>query len=156
MVVKDDPTNLMLNPNIFVEGFTDYFDDVGTYLGEPKQLDLFNLGQDNQCLYSRRSLMTFVMVEILQQALSYINSSKFRDMHGQIDCRRYLRNIIVTCPTAMPLQEQRMHHTSARILRVCIQTSTITGQDGMIRQTDVHIGAYQILQQPLNILTMML
>lgn len=114
MVIKDDPTNLILNPNIFVEGFTDYFDDDGTYLGKLKQLDLFNLGQDNQCHYSRRSLMTFVMVEILQQALSYINSSKFRDMHGQIDCRRYLRNIIVTCPTAMPLQEQYVLRKAAK------------------------------------------
>ena len=114
MVVKDDPTNLMLNPNIFVEGFTDYFDDDGTYLGEPKQLDLFNLGEDNQCHYSRRSLMTFVMIEIMQQAMSYINSSKFRDMHGQIDCRRYLRNIIVTCPTAMPLQEQYVLRKAAK------------------------------------------
>ena len=114
MVVKDDPTNLLLNPNIFVEGFTDYFDDDGTYLGKPKQLDLFNLGQDNQCHYSRRSLMTFVMIEIFQQAMSYINSSKFRDMHGQIDCRRYLRNIIVTCPTAMPLQEQYVLRKAAK------------------------------------------
>lgn len=108
MVVDDDPTNLKVNPQIFIEGFTDHFDDDGTYMENPKEFDLFSLGMtDTQCHYSRRSLMTFVMVEMLQQAQSYINSSKFRDMHGQTDCRRYLRNIIVTCPTAMPLQEQQ-------------------------------------------------
>lgn len=107
MVVSDDPTNLRVNPQIFIEGFTDHFDDDGTYLEEEKEFDLFSLGQtDNQCHYSRRSLMTFVMIEMLQQAVGYINSSKFRDMHGQTDCRRYLRNIIITCPTAMPLREQ--------------------------------------------------
>lgn len=35
-------------------------------------------------------------------------------MHGEIDCRRYLRNIIVTCPTAMPIEEQRVLRTAAR------------------------------------------
>ena len=108
MVTKDDPTNLQVNPHIFIEGFTDHFDDDGTYLEQAKELDLFTLGQtEGQCRYSRRSLMSFVMIEMLQQALCYINSSKFRDMHGQIDCRRYLRNIIITCPTAMPLAEQQ-------------------------------------------------
>lgn len=115
MVIDDDPTNLKVNPQIFIEGFTDHFDDDGTYLDTPKEFDLFALGQsDTQCHYSRRSLMTFVMIEMLQQAQSYINSSKFRDMHGQIDCRRYLRNIIITCPTAMPLEEQLTLRKAAR------------------------------------------
>lgn len=106
MVVNGDPSNLTQNPNIFKDGFTDYFADDGTYLGKPKEIDLFNLGQTKQCHYSRSSLMNFVMIEVLNQAISYINSSKFRFIHGQVDCRRYLRNIIVTCPTSMPLQEQ--------------------------------------------------
>lgn len=116
MVTQDDPTNLKVNPHIFIEGFTDHFDDDGTYLSQAKELDLFSLGDtEKQNRYSRRSLMYFVMVEMLQQALGYINSSKFRDMHGQIDCRRYLRNIIITCPTAMPLKEQYALRESARV-----------------------------------------
>lgn len=107
MVVDGDPTNLRVNPHIFIEGFTDHFDDDGTFMENPKEIDIADMGNnDNQCHYSRRSLMTFVMIEMLQQALGYINSSEFRDWHGNIDCRRYLRSIIVTCPTAMPLQEQ--------------------------------------------------
>lgn len=107
MVTEDDPTNVKLNSQVFIEGFTDHFDNDGSFLDESKEFDLLSLGVDNdQCHYSRSSLMTFVMIEVLNQALCHINSSAFRDMHGMIDCRRYLRNIIVTCPTAMPLKEQ--------------------------------------------------
>lgn len=114
MVSEDDPTNVKINPQIFIDGFTDYFDDDGTYLDSPKKIDLFSLGTNNQCHYSRRSLMTFVMIEMLQHAQTYINSCEFRDMHGSIDCRRYLRNVIVTCPTAMPLEEQHVLRNAAK------------------------------------------
>ena len=125
MVIEDDPTNLQVNPQIFIDGFTDYFDNDGSYLDAPKEIDLMSLGQmDKQCHYSRQSLMTFVMVEVLQQALSYINSSKFRDMHGQFDCRRYLRNIIVTCPTAMPLKEQKALRAAAKNAAALLQKLT--------------------------------
>lgn len=107
MVTDDDSTTLKVSPQIFIEGFTDHFDNDGTYLEEPKEIDLFSLGDGaTDCHYSRQSLMTFVMIEMMQQAYCYINSSKFRDMHGDTDCARYLRNIVVTCPTAMPLLEQ--------------------------------------------------
>lgn len=115
MVEEDDPTNIQIAPQIYMEGFTDYFDNDGTFLDQPMEGDLFELGMnDQQCHYSRSSLMTFVMVEILQHALNYINSSYFREMHGKIDCSRYLRNIIVTCPTAMPLEEQRILRKAAK------------------------------------------
>lgn len=144
MVVDDDPTNLKVNPQIFIEGFTDYFDDDGTFLDKQKEIDLFSLGEmDSSCHYSRRSLMTFVIIEILQQAHCYINSSKFRDMHGQIDCSRYLRNIIVTCPTAMPLQEQEILRKAAKDatrllhkLNPALPEMTITPDPEKLRFTD--------------------
>lgn len=144
MVVDGDPTNVRVNSQIFIEGFTDHFDDDGTFLPEPKELDLFSLGQtDAQCHYSRRSLMNFVMIEMLQQALAYINSSKFRDMHGQTDCRRYLRNIIITCPTAMPLEEQRVLRQAAKSaaellhkLTPDLPEMTITPDPSLLRHTD--------------------
>lgn len=127
MVEEDDPTNIRVAPQIYMEGFTDFFDNDGTFLNEPKPVDLFALGKnDKQCHYSRQSLMTFVMVEILQQAMSYINSSQFRHMHGQIDCSRYLRNIIVTCPTAMPLEEQYALRKSAKDASAIMQKLTPT------------------------------
>ncbi len=106
LVSEDDPTNLVVSPQIFVEGFTDFFDNDGTYLGEPKQLSFDDLGKDTGCKYSRSSLMTFVMIELLQQAIIDINSPSWRDIWLNINCRRYLRNVIVTCPTAMPVKEQ--------------------------------------------------
>lgn len=144
MIIDDDPTNLKVNPQIFIEGFTDYFDDDGTFLDKPKEIDLFSLGQtDDSCHYSRRSLMTFVMIEMLQQAQCYINSSKFRDMHGQIDCSRYLRNIIITCPTAMPLQEQEVLRKAAKDatrllhkLSPALHEMTIIPDPEILRTTD--------------------
>lgn len=144
MVVDDDPTNLKVNPQIFIEGFTDHFDDDGSYLEETKELDLFSLGlEDDQCHYSRSSLITFVMIEMMQQAFCYINSSQFRYMHGQVDCSRYLRNIIVTCPTAMPLKEQFVLRQAAlnatkllRKLNPELPEMTITPNPSKLRPTD--------------------
>ena len=125
MVEEDDPTNIRIAPQIYMKGFTDYFDDDGAFLGKPKEIDLFSLGKnDKQCHYSRSSLMTFVMVEILQHALNYINSSYFRGMHGEIDCSRYLRNIIITCPTAMPLQEQLTLRKAAKDASILLRELT--------------------------------
>lgn len=56
--------------------------------------------------FSRRSLMTFVMIEILQQAFCQINSNDYRERHADVNIPRKLRRIIVTCPTAMPKEEQ--------------------------------------------------
>lgn len=115
LVVEDDPTNLKINPQIFIEGFTDYFDSDGKYLSTPKEFDIFaEPSSDDECHYSRQSLMTFVMIEILQQAQAYINSSDFRKMHGDFECRRILRNVIITCPTAMPIEEQRALRQAAK------------------------------------------
>lgn len=144
MVVDDDPTNLKVNPQIFIEGFTDHFDDDGSYLEEVKELDLFSLGQENdQCHYSRSSLITFVMIEMMQQAFCYINSSQFRYMHGQVDCARYLRNIIITCPTAMPMKEQYVLRLAAqnatkllRKLNPALPEMTITPDPSKLKPTD--------------------
>lgn len=144
MVMEDDPTSLKVNPQIFIEGFTDLFDDDGTFLEQPKEIDLFNLGTtDNSCHYSRSSLMTFVMIEMLQQALSYINSSKFREMHGHVNCSRHLRNIIMTCPTAMPIKEQEVLRRAAKDATRLLQKlhpelppMTITPDPELLRPTD--------------------
>ena len=60
--------------------------------------------------FSRRSLMTCVMIEIIQQAMCQINSYDYLNIEtgrGKVDQPRVLNNIIITCPTAMPLEEQR-------------------------------------------------
>ena len=98
LVSVDDPANVGIDDNIYVEGLSQQFDPDGSFTG----------GENHQLSnrYSRGSLITFVMIEIMQQALVQINSTRFRDKHGDINCRRFLRNVILTCPTAMPVAEQ--------------------------------------------------
>lgn len=56
--------------------------------------------------YSRASLMTFALVEILYQALAQINNHSYRKDMGNSSFRRILKNIVITCPTAMTAKEQ--------------------------------------------------
>lgn len=101
LTTVDDPSNIRLADNIYIARLSDLFDHSGNYIGPDGNDD--NLDGGN---YSRASLMTFVLIEILQQATTQINSIKFRTKHGNMDCKRLLRNIIITCPTAMPRKEQ--------------------------------------------------
>lgn len=56
--------------------------------------------------YSRKSLMTFVYLEIFAHAFRQINSIDFRQSHGNPSMRRKIRRIVVSCPTAMIKSEQ--------------------------------------------------
>ena len=56
--------------------------------------------------YSRKSLMTFVYLEIFSHAFRQINSLDFRALHGNPSYRRKIRRIVVSCPTAMIKSEQ--------------------------------------------------
>jgi hypothetical protein len=57
--------------------------------------------------YSRRSLMTFVFLEILSQANRQINSYEFRSSHGNTNSKRRIKRILISCPTAMIKEEQK-------------------------------------------------
>lgn len=58
--------------------------------------------------YSRSSLMTFMLAEVLAQALMQINSpaQRLRQSHARVP--RHLRSIILTIPPAMPQPERRI------------------------------------------------
>lgn len=56
--------------------------------------------------FSRRSLMTFVMMELSLQAITFINSYKFRKSKGLEFVPRKLKRIVLTCPTAMSQMEK--------------------------------------------------
>lgn len=95
----DDPVSVRTAGSVYISNFSHWFNELGVYDGQKHP------GQDgNQ--YSRSSLMTFAFIEIFQQAYMYINSIDYRNHCGDKDCRRRLRNIIVTAPTAMPNSEQ--------------------------------------------------
>lgn len=57
-------------------------------------------------LFSRSSLMTLALTEILLQTLCYINSYEFRQERAEEGVPRRLRRIVLTCPTAMPKTER--------------------------------------------------
>lgn len=100
----DDPSTVRLSGNIYVQGLSDMFDSTGRYYPQgtvPPADDILN-----PIKYSRSALMTFVLIEIFQHAICQMNSQQFRNIHHNIDCKRVLRNIILTCPTAMPIDEQ--------------------------------------------------
>lgn len=83
---------------IYIKGLSEQFDSGGS-LRTSENGGIYSS-------FSRRSLMTFVMIEIIQQAKCQINSFEFRDKHADIDIPRKLNKIIITCPTAIPKAEQ--------------------------------------------------
>ncbi len=99
----DDPFYIRSSQNIYIPALSDLFDTAGNYIGDTSAPGVNTDGKTN---YSRASLMTFVMIEILNHLTTQINSVNFRDKHGNKDCPRHLRSIIITCPTAMPIKEQ--------------------------------------------------
>ncbi|CAM5203969.1 hypothetical protein CDEN61S_00871 [Castellaniella denitrificans] len=60
--------------------------------------------------YSRSSLMTFMLAEVLTQALSQINSPGQRSRQGHARTPRNLRKIILTVPPGMPQAERSLFH----------------------------------------------
>ncbi len=58
--------------------------------------------------YSRSSLMTMMLCELLAQALSQINGVTHRQTMGYNNAPRRLRNLILTLPSAMPEQEREI------------------------------------------------
>ncbi|MCD8387408.1 MAG: virulence factor SrfB [Bacteroidales bacterium] len=109
-LTTEDDANSTLNHYIYIKGLSEQFDSDGS-------LRKTRNGEINSS-FSRRSLMTFVMIEIFQQANCQINSEKYREEHGEVNLPRRLRNILITCPTAMPKEEQV-------ILRQCAEDAYI-------------------------------
>ncbi len=58
--------------------------------------------------FSRSSLFTFMLSEIILQALAMINSPETRSQRRHADVPRQLRRLILTMPPAVPLAEQKI------------------------------------------------
>lgn len=116
LVTKDDPYNVLLSNDIAIPRMSDLFNADGSYnengFDFSDSFELLDLDQ-HEHHYSRSSLMTFALIEIFQQALAQVNSQNYRNQWGNVDCRRRIRNVIITCPTAMPLTEQVQLRTAA-------------------------------------------
>lgn len=115
LITTDDSYNVLLAPEVAVPGLSKLFDNDGTYnpdSAEENQTELFDF-DNSEHHYSRSALMTFAFIEIFQQAITQINSIRYRDKWGNVDIKRVIRNVIITCPTAMPLKEQVFLRKSA-------------------------------------------
>lgn len=144
LVTTDDPFNVLLSNEISIPTLSKLFDDAGSYCPDrgDNDLDLLDLN-GNEHHYSRSSLMTFAFIEIFQHAISQINSIRYREKWGNIDCRRYIRNVIITCPTAMPLKEQiflrQSAHDAYQALTLCLpilKMAEITPVASAVKITD--------------------
>ncbi len=58
--------------------------------------------------FSRSSFFTFMLLEIISQAMMMINSPGTRRKDREKDSPRRLRSIVMTIPSATPVQEQRI------------------------------------------------
>ena len=67
-----------------------------------------------ESLFTRSSLMMFLLVEVIQQALLTINSPGQRGRRDATDVPRRLRQIIFTVPAGMPIAEQRIYRRWAK------------------------------------------
>lgn len=67
-----------------------------------------------ESLFTRSSLMMFLLVEVLQQALLTINSPGQRGRRDASDVPRRLRQVIFTVPSGMPVAEQRIYRRWAK------------------------------------------
>jgi len=64
--------------------------------------------------YSRSSMYTFMLAELIWQAFVSINSPEVRALRKQSGVPRRLRRVILTLPTAMPSREQRIMRARAQ------------------------------------------
>lgn len=82
-----------------------WIDGISNQLKEDGSLSLDG-SQGSRLFYSRRSLMVFSFLEILAQANMQINGYDWRYRWGDQTSPRRIGKIIVTCPTAMSIEEQ--------------------------------------------------
>ena len=74
---------------------------ISQYIMSDGKLDVSGLNGGRTSHYSRRSLMTFAFLEMIVQGMGQINSEPYRVNVGYKTLPRKIRQIIVTCPTAL-------------------------------------------------------
>ncbi len=92
--------NMQIPQPVYLDGVTNHLQLDGSLVKNKEDI----MGSSPK--YSRSSLMTYMFLEIYANAFRQINSSNFRNEHGKIEHSRVIRNIVITCPTSMILEEQ--------------------------------------------------
>lgn len=90
---------------LYLPGISEHIESDGTVIREGNRVG------GETYYYSRRTMMSLAFLEILEQAQMYTNSIPYREDHGEEEKPRVLRQLIVTCPTAMsrPEREALVH-----------------------------------------------
>ena len=118
LLTDEEPVSVQRDA-VFVTRLSEQFNSNGTFRVKHEDLD-------QGSSFSRCSLMTCVMIEIIQQATCQINSYDYLNVHtghGNIDRPRVINNIIITCPTAMSEEEQTTLRRCASDAYIAIQRS---------------------------------
>ena len=92
------PTDLNKIKKVYLSGISEQLKIDGTLANG----EVFG----SRSLFSRKSLMKFVFLELLIHAYVQINSYKFREEHGNLTIPRTLKRITISCPTGMIQYEQ--------------------------------------------------
>ncbi len=107
-------------------------DFAASFLDGEGRLKDKNSYTDMDALYPRKSLMIFSLTEIILQAITQINSYKFRQ-RGDKNAKRVLKRLVLTCPTAMLESDKKSFRDSAKeainILREFYGVDTIIESD---------------------------
>jgi hypothetical protein len=70
-------------------------------------------GYPQRLSFSRSSMFTFMLAEIIWQAFTMINNPQLRATRPEADTPRKLMRVILTLPTAMPITEQQILRSRA-------------------------------------------
>ncbi|TDF79864.1 virulence factor SrfB [Pseudomonas sp. H9] len=89
-------------PEAIAAPFSSLINDLGQALYLPPKNDMSAFSS----LYSRSNLMTFMLAEVVTQALSQINSPAQRSRQGRARTPRMLNSITLTVPPGMPQAER--------------------------------------------------
>jgi hypothetical protein len=76
-----------------------------------EKIDL--LAYPQRLSFSRSSMFTFMLAEIIWQAFTMINNPQLRATRPEADTPRKLMRVILTLPTAMPISEQQILRSRA-------------------------------------------
>lgn len=83
--------------------------------------------------FSRSSFFTFMLAEIVLQAMAQINSPDYRRDRRFQDLPRRLRKVILTVPTAMTIREQRILRSRADATVKLIEEIQKFGRNGTMK-----------------------
>jgi len=87
--------------------FLKYLDDAGTFKGDKAQPPF-------EPCYPASSMMTFLVLEILNHVYTQINSYSYRKFRGHRQARRVLKSVVITTPCGMSKPEKAVYRERAQ------------------------------------------